>query len=45
VDLHPSICEITPQSAVVVGDPVEPSELKKKKPKKAEWEINQIYQD
>jgi hypothetical protein len=44
VDLHPSIGETTPQSIVVVGDPVETSELKKK-PTKAEWEINQIYQD
>jgi len=44
VDLHPSIGETTPQSIVVVGDPVETSELKKK-PRKTEWEINQIYQD
>ncbi len=45
VDLHPSIGETTPQSTIVVGDPVEPSEPKKKKPRKVEWEINQIYQN
>jgi hypothetical protein len=45
VDLHHSIGEITPQSIVVVGNLVEPSKTKKKKAKKVEWEINQIYQD
>ncbi len=34
VDLHPSIGETTPQSTVVFGDLVEPSEPKKKKPRK-----------
>jgi hypothetical protein len=44
MDLHPSICETTPQSIVLVGNPVEPSGPKKKKPKKTKWEINQIFQ-
>jgi hypothetical protein len=45
VNLHPFIGETTPQSTIVVGDHVKPSEPKKKKPIKVEWEINQIYQD
>jgi hypothetical protein len=45
VDLHPFVGETTPQSIIVVGDFAKPSESKQKKPIKAEWEINRIYQD
>jgi hypothetical protein len=40
VYLHPFVGETTPQSIVVVRDPSELNELKKKKPRKVKWEIN-----
>jgi hypothetical protein len=40
VDLHPFVGETTPQAIVVVGNPTEPNEPKKKKPMKVKWEIN-----
>jgi hypothetical protein len=45
MDLHPFVGETTPQPTIVVGDPTKLNEPKKKKPKKAKWEINIIYQD
>jgi hypothetical protein len=45
MDLHPSIGETTPRSTIVVGDPTKPNEPKMKKPKRVEWESNQIHQD